>query len=332
MESLDPRLLFESGDTAVVEANIKYVTSIYSYDHTLKVELVKENGHWLVDNDLSEYDQSASNQIISSANVSWLGVQGSSETKSDVEKLTNKISRPSLRIEQINLISLSNKFFVTGLISNAGSLPVFLTTSAYLSYFSQPQLFNNAQIMQKHFLMPHEETFFRIDFDPVAGFDLNSLTDVSSYFFKRYIEAEIQKFSVNAKAIFLPTVKFNRLDYRVDSFDESQNIVNLEISNNTLNQATVPQVTFALLDENQQIVFVGQQFVNHAINQNSKQSVALKIPNFETFEISDKKIDAVSINGSKNSILFSSPKNLIRLPDGLKWKYLKVQTNFFNEG
>jgi hypothetical protein len=192
-----------------------------------------------------------------------------------------------------------------------------------------------------HKLLPQEITPFRVDFEGVAGLRVDELkTDLLSFnpndvwFYRLPDKKKLGTFTLAAKSVVTEydlnrTVGIQNLTVKDD---EGRLLLQGELINNGTGKATIPHILVTLYDKDGEVVLVDHAYLREAIRPHRTKN----------FEIRLTPLDQLFLQltpgywphaDSETSARLKEEKmksELIELPPGYGYRYLRVSDNYFS--
>ena len=312
---------------ATVRADLTYITAIDWYPIVEEVPMIERDGEWYVvpdEPDLYVPPQ----QLARVAGVDYEQAGRTRVRESNPDR-TDKQDRPDLHLTSARLVEYEGRPVVIGEVINVDVDPADMTVYAILRDADGEQIVRyNATEQILHSLNPRESTPFRIEFEEVAAgvsLDFDPLD-----FHPVQLDEEIASFEVYAQAVVTDAGLYRGLQVNrigVGQNDDGEWVLEGELRNDGVEEATIPIVLFSFLDEFGEVVWVEHTYVDYAVRPQRTQEFDMVIPDLSSLERVNLPTLLFSQANNVNQQLVNAPTALLDLPEDFPYPFASVRVD-----
>jgi hypothetical protein len=275
--------IVQTGDVAVAEVELVFVTSVEEYRVQRSHRLVQRLGEWFIEPDPTTVEPPVDQLVVRpEVAVSTLGRSVATTARTSFDDI---LDRPRLTLGESRTYRQGDRWVVVGTVTNIDVDPADVTVSGVLRDADGRQLASyDANQSSVHQVLPGETVPYRIDFeeragafnrdDPAAG-DFDPLAYAAPVF-----EAEVASVEVESRAV----ITGGQLE-RVLNIAEAQVVstvgdgangidFNILLRNTGTISATVARVSVTYLDARGRAVWVDHHWVPDSVRPQRSTEVA----------------------------------------------------------
>lgn len=349
LESLTMTPLVQEATHRQVAVTASYLTALSAYTNTTTLTLDRLNGRWVIAPEAVDVTVPP-DQFLRTPEVNWLA-QGRRRVASGTTNFTDVLDRPELSILSARMVVRApERYSVVGEVLNRDVDPadVTVTSSIYDDQNRKLTWYNAGDIMI-HKLLPLEITPFRIDFEGVAGAalvestflgsatkqgDAQRFTPNATWPYQRPPETVFGRFDVVAKAVVTQRDLYRAVGVQNLKIGEDETgtlIVEGELINNDLREATVPHLLITLYDEAGTVLWVDQHYLPTSIRPQRVQPFTVTLTPAAT--LTDVSLpSAIYTNSLVDPVTLASIRtDFLPIPSGHAYRFLRISVNYFVE-
>jgi hypothetical protein len=295
-----------SGDEAVVESELVYLTSLAEHRVSTIDRLRRVDGRWTLEP--HEVDITIPpDQLVSRTSVGYTS-QGRRQVTDGTTAYQDVIDRPEIHLRSSRLVLHQGQLSVVGEIRNDDVDPGHVTVSVELVDENGSILTEyTASTGAVHTALPGELVPFRVDFEGVAG-----LVDGDQLGFQPDARTplaldpnRIAEVRVSAKALVTALDLDRSLAAQHVAVDGDRLIG--EIRNDGLDEVTVPHVFLTLRDDRGEVGWVDDEFVSNAVRPQRSTPFAIAPPAPDQIEQIDVPIKLYANGQAVASVIEPAP-------------------------
>ncbi|MFT4616835.1 MAG: hypothetical protein ACI89G_000905 [Minisyncoccia bacterium] len=275
--------IVQTGDVAVAEVELVFVTSVEEYRVRRSHRLVQRLGEWFIEPDPKVVQPPVDQLVVRpEVAVSTLGRSVATTARTSFDDI---LDRPRLTLGESRTYRQGDRWVVVGTVTNIDVDPADVTVSGVLRDADGFQLASyDANQSSVHQVLPGETVPYRIDFeeragafnrdDPAAG-DFDPLGYAAPVF-----EAEVATVEVESRAVITGGQLERVLDIAeaqvVSTVGDGANGIdfNILLRNTGTISATVPRVSVTYLDSRGRAVWVDHHWVPDSVRPQRSTEVA----------------------------------------------------------
>jgi hypothetical protein len=258
LEGSGTRVLNQSGDQALVRADMHWSTAVGPIYEVRELRLVQQGGNWKVVWPL-EKQATVPPQVVPVNYLRWDVIYRGARD----DWGTQNVDSPQVRIVSMNAVQHGNTLVVVGEVVNEDTVPAFVDMNAILvgkngQDLDQENSFDKIQ----HTLLPKQVSPYRIDF---PGFNLSQIKSVR----------------MDAKAMLVPA-SADPVIAVLDQHEQENVLGNKVLSGNLLNESgrtvNIAQVLATYYDSNGKVIWVSDGYVDRALLPQTPEPFAVEMP------------------------------------------------------
>ncbi|GGD41629.1 hypothetical protein [Muriicola marianensis] len=300
LDSLGVKELSRSGNTTSLEVETVWITPLETIRRTDRKQVVKQDGLWYLLPDPPQRDI-PSDQLFSS-NVTRYYNHGRRKITTQQTHHEDVLEQPVLEILTARLVRFGDRFAIVGEVQNIDRVPADVTLSATLYNERSKVLASyNAKYHMKHKLMPMEVTSFRIDFEKISWRtkeDTMPATFNPDEFDPVVLEEDPVRFNLQSAANIATSELYK--DVAVQRVEFSEKEIRGTLFNSGVQEVTIPLVLISYYDDNRELLWVDQSFVQDGIRVQRVQAFEHPLPNLEDLEVISPDMSNCFVNGLPN--------------------------------
>ncbi len=338
LDALQTEILDESENKVRVQVQTNWVTPLEKVAKTYYHTLSKQNNSWYIepqaiDNDLPP------NQLIRTNSTRFFN-QGRRRITTQQTHHEDILEQPVLEVLEAKLVHFEGSYSIIGEIQNIDTTPADVSIMATLYNDADIALANyNAKYHMKHKLMPMETTSFRIDFEGIAWSstqDTMPPTFNPDEFTPINLKEQPTKFNLQCAGNVAITDLYKQLALQNVAIQNGK--VHGTLFNSGVQEVTIPQVLLSYYDENKELVWVDNHFLQEGVRIQRKQNFDYDILNLNRLKIINSSLENCFVNGLPNKAISEKifPKrNYIHANEqlqkiaGHRFEYLKIELNSY---
>ena len=338
LDALHTEILDESENKVRVKVQTNWVTPLEKVAKTYYHTLSKQNGAWYIepqaiDNDLPP------NQLITNNSTHFFN-QGRRRITTQQTHHEDVLKQPVLEVIEAKLVHFEGSYSIIGEIQNIDTTPADVSIMATLYNDTDIALANyNAKYHMKHKLMPMETTSFRIDFEGIAWsstqdtipptFNPDEFTPIN-------FQEQPTKFNLQCAGNVAITDLYKQLALQNVAIQNGK--VQGTLFNSGVQEVTIPQTLLSYYDENKELVWVDNHFLQEGVRIQRKQNFDYALLKLEGLKVIDSSLENCFVNGLPNKAISKKifPKRIsdhareqLQKVDGHGFEYLKIELNSY---
>ena len=259
-----------TGDRAIAEVDLVYVTSVAEYSVKRRHDLVQRNGSWFIE-PIVEPIQRPVDQLVVRPEVAVSSL-GRTEVTAGTTSFDDILDRPRLALGPASTYQVGERWVIVGTVTNVDVDPADITVNGALRGADDELLASyDAGQSTIHQVLPGETVPYRIDFEGRAG-SVDRDDPVAAQFdplayAEPVLDADVVTVDVAARAV----VTGGQLERVVDVVGATATSVDGEIGlevrlrNSATTSATVPRITVSYLDRAGGVVWVDHHWVPESV-------------------------------------------------------------------
>ena len=245
LQSVDAKVLQESGDEATVRANLEWSTAVGALYDSRDLKVAKTDGVWKVLWPISK-QPNLPPQVVAVNDLRWYILHGNSEE----DWGSQNVEAPKVRIVSMNATERDGNVIIMGEVVNEDTVPAFVSVNATLLGTNGSELGQESSFDKtSHTLLPKEVSPFRIDF-PKA-----KLSQVKS------VRMQPQSLLVPASADPVVAV----LHQRIEQDARGHHVLRGELMNESGETVNIPHVLATYYDTSGKVIWVSDGYVDQAL-------------------------------------------------------------------
>jgi hypothetical protein len=277
LDSFDVEPLHQSDSDAELLMKMHWSTVVGTFDDTRDVHAVKSGDHWSVSWPL-KHEPNVPPQVIPVNYLRWDVIyRGAGDDWG-----TQDVEAPHVRIVDMHPVNRAEGMVVMGELLNEDVMPAFVSVRATLVSKSGAVLDSEGAFdMISHTLLPKQVTPFIIHF---PGTDLSKVGSI-----------RMEPISVLVSASADPVIEIENQQYK----DGPGAAVTGQLSNQSGHPVNVAHVLSTFYDKNGQVVWVGGQYVDRALQPQTPVDFRVLVPQDLASKIStERTVVATYIQGN----------------------------------
>jgi hypothetical protein len=313
---------------------VRYITALSYYTDTVALDLTLHPVEgWVIEPDRVDL-QVPPDQFLRQPSVDWLA-QGRRRVDTQSTDPRDVMDRPAIEVLSAQLVrDEQDRFSIVGELRNTDVNPADVTVTG-LIYDDNGDLLTwyNATDKMMHKLLPWQITPYRIDFEGVAGLELEdaakslSFSPDATWPYRLDDGMGIGSFEVFAKAVVTyrdlgQNLGLQELNVRTV---DGQLILDGVLINSGLEEAIVPHLLITLYDDQGQALWVDHMYIRESVRPQRTQTFSTPLKPLA--ELDHLALPyAVSPGGNDTPAIHH---DMIRLPDGHGYSFLSVREHYF---
>jgi hypothetical protein len=332
LDAIEVRLLSREPGRVVAQANTRMVTALQTYQTSQQHTLVQRDGQWYILPDPADVTIPP-DQFFRRGTVAW-GAQGRRRPTDDTTAFADVLDRPTLAVHSARLVRSYGRYAVVGELTNTDTFPGDVTVTAILFGAQGEELTRyNAQTVIMHKLLPQETTPFRIEFEGVAGQAITDAPTSTEFepgsFTPLVLEQPVASFAVYARAVVTGRDLYHDVaaQHLEVTYRSGQLFLQGELLNNGTGEATIPQLLLTYYDEQGQVAWVEEHFIESAIR--PQRAAPFRVP-----LMPPGSVETMIEQGARYPEGAAAPdsRTLLPLPPGSGYAALRVSVNYYAAG
>lgn len=283
LSSVTPKLLHESDNDALVQADLEWSTAVGAIYGTQELKTVRDGNSWKIDWPV-EQQVKVPPQVIPVTFLRWdIVTRGS-----DDDWGAQNVDAPRVRIISMNAVPHEGGTSILGEIVNEDTVPGFVAVEASLVGNNGKTLGEESSFDKiSHVLLPKEVSPFRIDFPNVK---LSAIKNV-----------RMQPTSLLVPASADPTIGV--LNQRLDTDANGRKVLRGDLVNESGQTVNIPHVLATFYDNTGKVIWVSDGYIDRALLPQTPQSFTLGLgpdiaSKVQTYRVT---VNAYSINRNHES-------------------------------
>ncbi|WP_373017203.1 hypothetical protein [Muriicola sp.] len=300
LDSLGIKHLSRSENSISLEVQSVWITPLETIRRTDRKQVVKENGLWYLIPDPPQRDI-PSDQLFSS-NVTKYYNHGRRKITTQQTHHEDILEQPVLEILTARLVRFGERFAIVGEVQNIDRVPADVTLSATLFTEKNKALSSyNAKYHVKHKLMPMEVTSFRVDFEKISWRTKEETMPATfnpDQFDPVVLEEAPARFNLQSAANIATSELYK--DVAVQEVALNGEHVRGILFNSGVQEVTIPQVLISYYDNDRELLWVEQSFVQDGIRVQRVQAFEHPLPDLGDMEVISRDMVNCFVNGLPN--------------------------------
>ncbi|WP_272149636.1 hypothetical protein [Tenacibaculum aiptasiae] len=301
LDALESTVIKSTDSLATLKVDTKWITPLEKVSLTDYKTAVKENGKWYLKPEPIDLDLPP-DQLYSNNKTAYFN-QGRKRITTEQTHHEDVLKQPVLEIIEAKLVKYKDQYSIIGEVQNIDNVPADVVLKGTLYNDDNKELaIYDAKYHMKHKLMPKEITSFRIDFEGIAWTKIQDSipkTFNPDEFTPIELEEQPTKFNIQAAGNVSGSDLFKNVVLS-DLFIEDQKVSG-SLFNSGIQEITIPQLIITYYNENKDIVWVDQMFVDAGIRQQRKQYFKYNLVDDSEVEIISTDMDYCYVNGLPNN-------------------------------
>ncbi len=257
LEGITNRVLHESGNEALVRAEMKYSTAVGAFYDTRDLKVVKDDGAWKVKWQ-SEKEVNVPPQVIPVNYLRWDIIYRGVGDDWGAQNVEN----PHVRILSMNSTEHDGVIIIMGEIENEDTVPAFVSVGATLIDKNGQDVAQETSFDKTaHVLLPKEISPYRVDFPKMKVKDLKSV--------------RMKPDSMLVPAAADPVIGV--LHQRVEKDAKGRTVLRGELLNESGQTVNIPHVLATFYDNSGRVIWVSDGYVDHALLPQTPQPFAVDL-------------------------------------------------------
>ena len=284
LDAVATHVTHQERDYAIVNTNLRWITSLSSHASTQNLTLVRRGKTWCIEPETTP-EVVPPDEFFSQPSVNYDQL-GQRAISSDPKDPADILDRPDLAVLSARMVRANGITSVVGEVMNVDVDPADLTVTALVFDGDGSVLTEyNAQTVAIHALLPKETTPFRIDFEGVAGTFAGGVREGIEFQpgqrfpVDQSIWDHAASFQVYAKAV----VSGTNLDRGVSAQNlvvasQPDGLLHLtgKLFNAGTTEAVIPHLLLTYYDAARRVAWVDEVFLDNAIR--PERSLSFDIP------------------------------------------------------
>jgi len=300
LDEINVQITDETSTNAKAHVDTEWITPLEriskSYDH----ELLKQNGKWYIYP--SSYDYDIPPDQLFSENLTEFYNHGRRRITTQQTHHQDVLKQPDLEVITAKLVKYNDRYAVIGEIQNVDNFPADIIIKATLYTDENKELANyNAKYSIKHKLLPRETTSFRVDFEGIAwlkSFDTIPKTFNPDEFTPAELDGKPTKFNLQCAGNVATTDLYKNV--AVSDLNVNDQTLTGTLFNYGIQEVTIPQLLVSYYNEDQEILWVEDDFMREGVRIQRKQYFNYSFANPENIEVINDSMENIFINGLPN--------------------------------
>lgn len=338
LDAISTEITKQTDSLATLKVETEWVTSLEKLSKIVFKTAVKRNGKWFLKPEIKSVDLPP-DQLYSKSTTSYFN-QGRRRITTEQTYHEDVLKQPVLEIISAKLIKFNKRYAIIGKVQNIDNVPADVVLKGTLYNNNNKELASySAKHILKHKLMPKEISSFRINFEGIAWSktkDSIPKTFNPDEFTPIELSEQPTKFNLQAAGNTTSSDLFK--DIVLSDIEVMPNAISGTLFNSGIQEITVPQLIITFYNENKEMVWVDNLFLEEGIRQERKLRFNYQIPLKPIIKIISNRMDLCFVNGLPNKeialkILPNRKKNhtnstLQRVKHPLFW-YAKIELNSY---
>lgn len=338
LDAIHTNILNKTDSTATIEVNTNWITPLEKLDRSEFKKVIKRGQKWYIEPEKQNNDLPP-DQLLSQNTTKYFN-QGRRRITTEQTYHEDVLRQPVLEVISARLVKCDSSFAIIGEIQNIDNVPADVTIKSTLYNDEDRNLASyNAKYHIKHKLMPKESSAFRINFEGIAWsktedsipktFDPDEFTPIE-------LQEQPTKFDLQVGGNVAITDLYKKL--AISKMKVEEQTVTGELFNTGLQEVTIPQLLISYYDENKDLLWVDNLFVDEGIRQQRRISFNYPFEDINIIEVINSNIDKVFVNSLPNASIAEKifpDRDRKQLSDMLipihhpLFSFIKIETNAF---
>lgn len=300
LDAISAEITKETDSVATLKVETKWVTPLEKLSRTEFKTAVKRNGKWFLKPERKSIDLPP-DQLYSKNTTGYFN-QGRRRITTEQTYHEDVLKQPVLEIVFAKLIKFNKRYAIIGEVQNIDNVPADVVLKGTLYDDNDKELATyNAKHILKHKLMPKEISSFRINFEGIAWSktkDSIPKTFNPDEFTPIELSEQPTKFNLQAAGNTTNSDLFK--DIGLSAIEITPNAVSGTLFNSGIQEITVPQLIITFYNENKEMIWVDNLFLEEGIRQERKLRFSYHIPLNPIIKIVNDSMDLCFVNGMLN--------------------------------
>jgi hypothetical protein len=336
LDAIATEITKQTDSLATLKVETKWITPLEKLSKTDFKTVVKRNGKWFLKPEKKSLDLPP-DQLYIKNTTSYFN-QGRRRITTEQTHHEDVLKQPVLEIVSAKLIKFNKRYAIIGTVQNIDNVPADVVLKGTLYNDDDKELATyNAKHIVKHKLMPKEISAFRINFEGIAWsktkdsipktFNPDEFTPIA-------LSEQPTKFNLQAAGNVSNSDLFK--DIVLSEVQTTSKFVSGTLFNSGIQEITVPQIIITFYNNEKEMIWVDNLFLNEGIRQERKLPFQYSIPENPAISVINDNMSLCFVNGLPNKdiatkILPNRNKNhtierLQKVQHPL-FSYLKIELN-----
>ena len=338
LDAISAGITKQTDSVATLKVETKWITPLEKLSKTTFKTAVKRNGKWFLKPERRSIDLPP-DQLYSKNTTGYFN-QGRRRITTEQTYHEDVLKQPVLEIVFAKLIKFNKRYAIIGEVQNIDNVPADVVLKGTLYNDTNKELATyNAKHILKHKLMPKEISAFRINFEGIAWSktkDSIPKTFNPDEFTPIELNEQPTKFNLQAAGNTTNSDLFK--DIVLSHIEIKPNAVSGILFNSGIQEITVPQLIITFYNENKEMIWVDNLFLEEGIRQERKLRFKYNIPLNPKITIVNDRMDLCFVNGMPNKdiadkILPNRIKNqtnsILQKVKHPLFSYIKIELNSY---
>lgn len=278
LEAIRLHAVAMEGNTATAKISTHWITPLEETDRVTVHKLIKKDGRWYIVPEPRDPDLPP-DQLVIQPEVTFFN-HGRRRITTQQTYHEDVLRRPETRITGERCVEWDGTYWVIGWVHNVDAFPADVAVTAALRTSSgEPLARYNAGQTLKHNLLPGEASPFRVAFEETAWLGQDTQKPATfnpgeshSVTFASPPDA----FLVRSEANLSTSDLYNQLELEIGQPEAGQ--IPLMVHNYGIQEATIVQFLISYFDQEGQLLWVDQQYLDRSVRVQRRQSYQLRLP------------------------------------------------------
>jgi hypothetical protein len=300
LDAISAGITKQTDSVATLKVETKWVTPLEKLSKTTFKTAVKRNGKWFLKPERRSIDLPP-DQLYSKNTTGYFN-QGRRRITTEQTYHEDVLKQPVLEIVFAKLIKFNKRYAIIGEVQNIDNVPADVVLKGTLYNDTNKELATyNAKHILKHKLMPKEISAFRINFEGIAWSktkDAIPKTFNPDEFTPIELNEQPTKFNLQASGNTTNSDLFK--DIVLSHIETTPNAISGTLFNSGIQEITVPQLIITFFNQNKEMIWVDNLFLEEGIRQERKLRFKYHIPLNPIIKIVNDSMDLCFVNGMPN--------------------------------
>ncbi|MGK0329258.1 hypothetical protein [Polaribacter sp.] len=300
LDAISAGITKQTDSVATLKVETKWVTPLEKLSKTTFKTAVKRNGKWFLKPERRSIDLPP-DQLYSKNTTGYFN-QGRRRITTEQTYHEDVLKQPVLEIVFAKLIKFNKRYAIIGEVQNIDNVPADVVLKGTLYNDTNKELATyNAKHILKHKLMPKEISAFRINFEGIAWSktkDSIPKTFNPDEFTPIELNEQPTKFNLQASGNTTNSDLFK--DIVLSHITITPNAISGTLFNSGIQEITVPQLIITFFNQNKEMIWVDNLFLEEGIRQERKLRFKYHIPLNPIIKIVNDSMDLCFVNGMPN--------------------------------